>query len=677
MDRKILYSLLALSSIMADDSEQCGLTVMPDRLTARHIESKGIGYNQGYTTFEGFFTNPNWTQGSLVPFLDLRGHVFNNGKMAANAGIGLRYISSMLWGVNAYYDYRKTEHQNYNQVGLGFESLGEVWDFRANGYFPVGRTKSHFYQPKFHAFKAHNMIISLKREFDMAGTNAEVGAHFSGNKYVDLYAAAGPYYFSGKGKNAIGGQGRLYGKIGDYLGLEVRGSYDNLFKGIVQGELSIIIPLGGKKNVAHNANRTCSRDRALHKRAYQRIDRQEIIVTSHKRKNRVAINPATGQPWFFWFVNNTSHSLGTIESPFPTLAQAQNASSPNDVIYVFPGDGTTTGMSLGITLKNNQKLWGSGIPQKLSTTQGTVKIPAQSSTSPKLTNTAGAGNIVTLMSGNEVSGLNLSPRVNNSNAVFSSGGITDLYVHNNVVTGTASFYSGINVTGSGSFVITDNQINGVTNLVGRGIFIITDPNALITGKTSGNAINAFDTSIQISLDNGGSADYVISNNTITNTGPSSNSIVWGNTAGTPGRSNGYIINNNLFNLQNGGILIFTGGNSQCITVANNQILGTPANTSNGITIRTLVTSTGPLNISVFNNTIDRPAAGFFGVQAFTVGATTICLDLKNNNVTNGTGYFLANALGTFNLEPLLGNSGSFSTSGTITNVTDGTCFCND
>ena len=26
------------------------------RVTARHIESNGIGYNQGYTTLEGFFS---------------------------------------------------------------------------------------------------------------------------------------------------------------------------------------------------------------------------------------------------------------------------------------------------------------------------------------------------------------------------------------------------------------------------------------------------------------------------------------------------------------------------------------------------------------------------------------------------------------------------------------------
>ncbi len=669
---KVIFSLVASSCLLA--KEPCDITVMPDRITARHIESQGIGYNQGYTTIEGFFAQPNGVNSSFVPFLDLRGHVFNDGKLAANAGIGLRHLSSMVWGFNAYYDYRKTKRQNYNQVALGLEALGEIWDFRLNGYCPIGRTKSHFYHAKFHAFKQHHMILSLKREFAMAGTNAEIGAHFRAGQYVDLYAAAGPYYFVGEGKNAIGGQGRLYSKICDYLGLEVRGSYDNLFKGIIQGELSVIIPFGGKKTVAPRQNMVCKRDRALRQRAYQRVDRQEIVVVDRKRKNRVAINPVTGQPWFFWFVDNTSHSLGTFESPFPTLALAQKASSPNDVIYVFPGDGTTTGMSSGITLQNNQKLFGSGFEQILLTTEGKIKIPAQSSTSPLLTNTAGSGNVVILSSGNEVSGLNLKASLAAANLIFGGGGIGDLFIHNNVLSGAVS-YSGIQVTGSGSLIITDNQVSGPGALTGWAINIVTDANALLSGKTSGNTIHGFNLSIGMNVDDGGSADYEISNNTIFDSTGSGIGIFWGNTSGVPGRSAGRILNNQLFSMDDVGILVITGGTNQCMTIANNQIMGTPANAGDGIQIQTLSTSIAPLNVTVTNNTIDMPGAASFGLDVFTVGASTICLDLTNNTVTNGMGYSLTNAAGTFNLEPQSGNIGSFTTSGTINNVPFNTCSC--
>ena len=46
----------------------------------RHTEARGVGYRDGYTTLEGFGIYDN--NPSFMPFLDLRGHVFNNGKLA-------------------------------------------------------------------------------------------------------------------------------------------------------------------------------------------------------------------------------------------------------------------------------------------------------------------------------------------------------------------------------------------------------------------------------------------------------------------------------------------------------------------------------------------------------------------------------------------------------------------
>ena len=121
-------------------------------------------------------------------------------------------------------------------------------------------------------------------------------------------------------------------------------------------------------------------------RALQRVDRQEIIIVDHKKGKSAAIDPATGQPYTFFFVDNTSHSQGTFESPFNTLLAAESASGPNDVIYVFTGDGTDTGMNSGITLQRGQQLLGAGINQRILTTQGTIIIPAQDTGLPIISN---------------------------------------------------------------------------------------------------------------------------------------------------------------------------------------------------------------------------------------------------------------------------------------------------
>ena len=57
---------------------------------ARHTEANGVGYNDGYTTLEGFGIYDE--NESFMPFLDLRAHVFNNGKMAGNVGLGSRSV---------------------------------------------------------------------------------------------------------------------------------------------------------------------------------------------------------------------------------------------------------------------------------------------------------------------------------------------------------------------------------------------------------------------------------------------------------------------------------------------------------------------------------------------------------------------------------------------------------
>jgi len=202
----------------------CGCTPHPQRIEVSHVEGKGIGYKKGYTTLEGFFVVPSTLENDWVPFLDIRGHVFNDGHPAANAGLGLRYLSSRVWGANIYYDYRKTSRVHYNQIGAGLETLGNVWDFRINGYFPVGKRESGSYRFKFDHFKGHRMILKSKKEFAMIGGNAEVGAHAYHSRKMDLYAAAGPYYFAGHGRSTWGGERRLAFTGFNFLRLQVSGS---------------------------------------------------------------------------------------------------------------------------------------------------------------------------------------------------------------------------------------------------------------------------------------------------------------------------------------------------------------------------------------------------------------------------------------------------------------------
>ncbi len=516
----------------------CEEVLRPMRVTARHIESGGIGYHQGYTTVEGFFPLYNgWD--NWVLFLDTRVHVFNSGRPALNAGVGTRYLTeSRLWGLNTYYDYRKTRRQHYNQVAMGCESLGEVWDFRLNGYVPVGKTISPHYNKQFAYFQGNNAILRERYEFALAGFNGEVGAHVNKWEKYPLYFSAGPYYLTGKGATTWGGEARASVRVYEYLTLEGYTSYDHLFKWTGQGQIGLSFSFGGKKEIKpKNSSQSCSQSFAIASRAYQSVDRFEIMPVDKKNHHSTAINPLTGDPYSFWFVNNTSHCNGTIESPCNTLVPVST-----DVIYVFSGDGTSTGMSSGIALKNNQRLWGSVVAQNLPTTIGNISIPAQSSgtlgttvIAPLLSN--GSGNVVTLANNNEVSGFFLE----NTGSSYSISGtnVTNATVLNCTLAGSNA---------QGEIGISTSELAGT----------LTIDNCVFT-QNYGLSLSNSSTNLQVS----------VSNSSFSGGTGTTSSIAWTLSSGSQST---LTANNNTFNSYYSGITITSANTSTLTANINNSTI---------------------------------------------------------------------------------------------------------
>lgn len=255
----------------------------------RHIEGMGIGYDSGYTSLDLLVSLPNLSF-ELFPFIDLRGHVFNDGQFAANTGIGVRWFSEdheRLWGVNFFYDYRKTSQQVYNQVALGFESLGNRWDFRINAYLPVGKKRPKFYDFHYAQWGTNEYFLIGRYQFAMHGFNAEAGVYVGEHKGHDLYLAAGPYYFKGRSSSneifksshceAIGGRIRAVSRLSPCFIIEASASYDNHFKWIAQAELTLRIPFGAPLNDLCGAS--------YFDQLFQRIQRSEIIVVDHILKH--------------------------------------------------------------------------------------------------------------------------------------------------------------------------------------------------------------------------------------------------------------------------------------------------------------------------------------------------------------------------------------------------------
>jgi len=663
MFRFVFFAIVLPLSSFADahkEEENCPNGKQHYRATIRHIERGGIGYEDGYTTFEVFLASDP-SQWKVTPFLDARGHVFDNGKWAVNAGVGLRALwGNRAYGINTYYDYRNAGRFHSNQVGAGLETLGELFDFRINGYLPISAKTSSPYDTAFETFSGNYVLVSQKVQSAMKGADAEFGFHFGKSEFFDFYAATGPYYFIGEAAPATwGGKARISGIFKDILALEISDSYDRTFHNQFQGQISLSFSFGPKSRVKEQG-RTCKAANTLNNRMLQPVDRQEIIVIDNARKNTVAIDPATGLPYFFVFVDNTSSSDGTYESPYHSLAQAQDNSSPNDIIYVFPGDGTTTGMDSGISLKANQKFWGSGVSHSIQTAQGTISIPSQSSSSPTITNTNidTDGNAITLATNNSISGITITSARND--AIYGTDP-QSLEVSSCTIKNSTTFVLEIPSPGAtASISLTDNQFLNNTNGVAltlNGTSTVVCSDNTFTGQISESEIpleiaasggiltalienNIFNNnvtgSIQFNLTTVVDADLSVLNNTMINNGTGSEanlgSSVVVNSTGTTDNCSITLDDNTFSNNAGASLYLHTSGaiTNLSITASTNTMSD---NGGSAILVATPVT--GTLTLLATENAISE--CNDNGIAVIASGSTTTgTITINNNTITDIT-----------------------------------------
>jgi len=256
------------------------------RVEIRHIvgnqEKKCIPFATNYTTLD-IFTAPDYRPGQMFPFLDLRGHRFDNNTYAANAGIGGRYVPNDysgfcdMLGFNVYYDYRQGCVGYYQQIGAGIEVLGRRWDFRANGYAPFGarrHIKTCFFNDYVGDFYARRQDIeSVSYSF-----NGEVGYLAVNGKNFSLYMAGGPYFLA-RGRcctSTVGVEARIRPKYKDYVALDLSARYDDLFGTIWQAGIIFTLPL---YQISNQNERPCGlRDWQI----YQSVERFEVMPLSKR-----------------------------------------------------------------------------------------------------------------------------------------------------------------------------------------------------------------------------------------------------------------------------------------------------------------------------------------------------------------------------------------------------------
>jgi len=177
-----------------------------------------------------------------------------------------------------------------------------------------------------------------------------------------------------------------------------------------------------------------------------------------------------------WYVRNnaTAGGNGTSATPFDTLLEAENASLVNDYIFVYFGNGSTTGQNAGIVLKTGQHLIGEhnglSIPVNLNGNGApTDLIVATPGNRPLLDHTGAGLSAVSAFNAvpTEIVGLNLAGNANGIDITTTAAfaGSAALQIRDNVVGSAGAEGIDINAAGTGTLtlLVHDNTVTATGN----------------------------------------------------------------------------------------------------------------------------------------------------------------------------------------------------------------------
>jgi hypothetical protein len=217
-----------------------------------------------------------------------------------------------------------------------------------------------------------------------------------------------------------------------------------------------------------------------------------------------------------WYVDNTAPGggNGTSTSRFNTLGAAEATAGTGDTIYVFEGDGTDTGQSVGIALQNNQRLVGAGAAL---TTGGTFNgvVDQQllaAGNRPTVSNGAGSGLTATNVDV-EIRGLRLTG-TSGVTLTKSDAGTTNVVVADNVLTGSGTGFAAQTGVGAGTLNLAFDRNTGLSGASGPAVDVDGSAGgALNITAFADNTVDAATSGVGISIDtaifdaNPGDADF--------------------------------------------------------------------------------------------------------------------------------------------------------------------------
>ena len=396
---------------------------LPGRLWFEtNFADQGLGFDGSYLTLGG---KTRLFQDALDGRWLLEGQfnhsIEDDGGLFLNIGIERVFSvasanADISFGV--FYDYDEDDQQGFSegfhQIGVSGAIKTPRGDLIGNGYLPVG-TEDFTVGDVLGTspFVGNNIALQAGIESALQGFDLTLRTRPKQLAFTNGYVDFGVYHYDSDVVDPFAG-GRLRAGFQLINGLQLAAEINHDERFDTTGALSLVFNFGASTNGRGSEYAGLARD-------LEQFARNDHIVR-FSQDLIVAINPVTGQPFNVIHANNTQLGIGdgTIESPFATLAEAEAASSVDDIIFVDVGDGTDTGYQNGITLQDRQQLLSGGGTQFIQNVDGILfEVTTPGSAAATISN-VGGNEVVLLADDNVIGGINIDATDANFGA-FGSG----------------------------------------------------------------------------------------------------------------------------------------------------------------------------------------------------------------------------------------------------------------
>lgn len=472
------------------------------------VETKLKWGTQDRSLMQGQLWIPLRGLNNQVLYSDLRFMKDNQDGLEGNAGLGYRYLlpnDKGILGLYGFFDRKRSITGNFfNQLTGGVEAMGNKFDIRLNGYFPLSSavhksTSGGFSLPYLAGTGIFINRVNMQNfvEEPLTGFDLELGYRvpiFEENiDSVRVYG--GVYGFYGDEVEDIRGwRARVTADTTNWLQLGARYQHDTV-RG-AQGFLEATFRFPSKKSWKQDGLR--SRMDETPERDVDIVSNSKATIQAPVTETVLNANTSTAQK--IYYVDNTKiGGDGSLENPFATLAQAEAAAQENDIIYVNRGDGTSTGLNNGIALKANQLLIGSSQDLTYDMTKFTAASGASfaglvlksgTGANPQISNPAGAGITISTASNDvRVLGVNVDTTLNDGVLIQgANASLTNMNITNAGDNGVDIGASGAGATVSATLrglTITNSTHNGVA------VTITNNASAQITMQSTRTSANGW------------------------------------------------------------------------------------------------------------------------------------------------------------------------------------------